>query len=60
MFDPEKVERLSQIDVESVTPVGDFYDPLYVRAPDYDALLALYRELQRSFVVGQNQEEFHL
>lgn len=44
MFDPEKVERLSQIDVESVTPVGDLYDPLFIRASDYDALLKLYRE----------------
>ena len=53
MFEPEKIERFEtgcDECSESVAANGE-----WVRASDYDQLLALYRDLQRSFVVGQNQ-----
>ena len=55
-FDPEKVERfLDETSYTTLSPVGDYRgEPSYVRAVDYDALLALYRDVvkQRKFMAG--------
>lgn len=49
MFDPEKVEHFDYDDVHGYThgQSGEF-----VNASDYDALLALYREVAKHVVCG--------
>jgi hypothetical protein len=44
MFDPEAVERLDDIDIVRGTKMK--VTGSYVNSDDFDALLALYRELQ--------------